>query len=75
MIRNADSANELRLNIKLKSPRGEPSMAAAQELSMHQEPTAEDVEQLRKEELARLMTREMGKVLVEARGEYSVQGL
>jgi len=28
-IRNADSANELRLSIKLKSPRGEPASAAA----------------------------------------------
>ncbi|HSM12298.1 MAG TPA: PilT/PilU family type 4a pilus ATPase [Lysobacter sp.] len=33
-IRNADSANELRLNIKLKSPRGEPAMAAGASLSM-----------------------------------------
>ncbi len=36
-IRNADSANELRLNIKLKSKRGEPSSAGASLLSMHQE--------------------------------------
>jgi twitching motility protein PilU len=33
-IRNADSANELRLNIKLKSPRGEPATAAAASFSM-----------------------------------------
>ena len=33
-IRNADSANELRLNIKLKSPRGEPATAAGASLSM-----------------------------------------
>jgi twitching motility protein PilU len=35
-IRNADSANELRLNIKLKSPRGEPSSASGLSLSMEQ---------------------------------------
>ncbi|HEY2345160.1 MAG TPA: PilT/PilU family type 4a pilus ATPase [Xanthomonadaceae bacterium] len=52
-IRNADSANELRLNIKLKSPRGEPAMTAGVELAMHEEPTAEELEQLRREELAR----------------------
>ena len=50
-IRNADSANELRLNIKLKSKRGEPAMAAGMSLSLHQEPTAEEVEALRQEEL------------------------
>lgn len=33
-IRNADSANELRLNIKLKSPRGEPATAVAASFSM-----------------------------------------
>ncbi|MEO8741566.1 MAG: PilT/PilU family type 4a pilus ATPase [Lysobacteraceae bacterium] len=52
-IRNADSANELRLNIKLKSPRGEPAAASAVELSIHTEPSAEEIEQLRREELAR----------------------
>jgi twitching motility protein PilU len=50
-IRNADSANELRLNIKLKSKRGEPASAAATSLSLHQEPTPEEVEALRQEEL------------------------
>jgi twitching motility protein PilU len=50
-IRNADSANELRLNIKLKSQRGEPANAAATSLSLHQEPTPEEVEALRQEEL------------------------
>jgi twitching motility protein PilU len=50
-IRNADSANELRLNIKLKSKRGEPAAAAATSLSLHQEPTPEEVEALRQEEL------------------------
>lgn len=37
-IRNADSANELRLNIKLKSPRGEPAAAGGLALTMHAEP-------------------------------------
>jgi twitching motility protein PilU len=50
-IRNADSANELRLNIKLKSTRGEPSSAAGSSLSFDKEPTAEEVEQLREQEL------------------------
>jgi len=35
-IRNADSANELRLSIKLKSPRGEPSSASGLSLAMEQ---------------------------------------
>ena len=48
-IRNADSANELRLNIKLKSPRGEPVSSSGLSLSMHEEPTAEE----RQKELAR----------------------
>ena len=50
-IRNADSANELRLNIKLKSARGEPASAAGLTLSMHEEPTPEEVEEIRKQEL------------------------
>jgi twitching motility protein PilU len=41
-IRNADSANELRLNIKLKSERGEPSSSSGITLSMHEEPTEEE---------------------------------
>ena len=52
-IRNADSANELRLNIKLKSARGEPAMAAGIELAMHEEPSAEEIAELRQQELAR----------------------
>mgnify|MGYP002776995060 CR=1 FL=1 len=52
-IRNADSANELRLNIKLKSQRGEPASPIAQALSLHQDPTPEEVEALRQEELRR----------------------
>lgn len=37
-IRNADSANELRLNIKLKSKRGEPASSANAGLSLQKEP-------------------------------------
>jgi twitching motility protein PilU len=50
-IRNADSANELRLNIKLKSQRGEPATAAGLALELHEAPTPEQVEAIRKEEL------------------------
>ena len=52
-IRNADSENELRLNIKLKSARGEPPMAAGTKLSMHEEPSAEEIAELRRQELQR----------------------
>jgi twitching motility protein PilU len=38
-IRNADSANELRLNIKLHSPRGEPASTSTLSLAMHDEPS------------------------------------
>jgi twitching motility protein PilU len=37
-IRNADSANELRLNIKLKSKRGEPTTDSNKAFSIHKEP-------------------------------------
>jgi twitching motility protein PilU len=50
-IRNADSANELRLAIKLKSQRGEPAAAAGMSLTLDAAPTPEEVEALRKEEL------------------------
>jgi len=50
-IRNADSANELRLNIKLKSERGEPASAAAMSLSIDHGPSEEELEALRVEEL------------------------
>ena len=52
-IRNADSANELRLNIKLKSARGEPPMAAGAVLTMQEEPTAEELREIRRQELLR----------------------
>src|SRR6185312_10655547 len=50
ILRNADSANELRLNIKLKSPRGEPSTAALA-LSIDEEPSGEALEQQQRQEL------------------------
>ncbi|QDF98497.1 type IV pili twitching motility protein PilT [Azoarcus sp. DD4] len=50
-IRNADSVNELRLAIKLKSKRGEPSSASGLELTFDQEPTPEEVEAMREEEM------------------------
>jgi len=50
-IRNADSANELRLNIKLKSQRGEPDVAAGLALELHDAPSKEEAEAIRREEL------------------------
>ena len=44
-IRNADSANELRLNIKLKSERGEPPPSNFMSLAIEQEPTHEELEE------------------------------
>jgi twitching motility protein PilU len=41
-IRNADSANELRLNIKLKSSRGEPAASAFMSLAIEEEPEPEE---------------------------------
>ena len=50
-IRNADSANELRLDIKLKSKRGEPASAASTSLSFDKGPSEEELEELRQAEL------------------------
>jgi len=44
-IRNADSANELRLNIKLKSARGEPANSTFAGLSFDQGPTEEELKE------------------------------
>ena len=52
-IRNSDSANELRLNIKLKSQRGEPAAAKGLNLSYDKDPSPEEVEELRRQELER----------------------
>jgi twitching motility protein PilU len=49
-IRNADSANELRLNIKLKSARGEPRVFTEIALSFDAGPTPEQLEAMRKAE-------------------------
>ena len=49
-IRNADSANELRLNIKLKSKRGEPASASTFTLSFDHDPTSEEEEAAKKQE-------------------------
>ncbi len=49
-LRNADSANELRLAMKLKSKRGEPPSASGPTLSFDKEPTAEELEALREAE-------------------------
>ena len=50
-IRNADSANELRLNIKLKSARGEPPVSAFMSLALDEEPSPEQLEEQRHEEM------------------------
>jgi twitching motility protein PilU len=51
-LRNADSANELRLNIKLKSPRGEPEVSAFMSLSLEPEKLSpEEIEAQREQEL------------------------
>jgi twitching motility protein PilU len=53
-IRNADSANELRLNIKLKSKRGEPGSATMEmmNLTLHEYKSPEEMEAEREVELA-----------------------
>jgi len=52
-IRNADSANQLRINIKLKSQRGEPKSAVASATSTlsFDNSSAEEMDARRKEEL------------------------
>jgi twitching motility protein PilU len=51
-LRNADSANELRLNIKLKSQRGEPEASAFMSLALEPEPmTPEQVDAGRAKEM------------------------
>ncbi|HEX6793273.1 MAG TPA: PilT/PilU family type 4a pilus ATPase [Casimicrobiaceae bacterium] len=52
-IRNADSANELRLAIKLKSARGEPANASGLTLTLDGEPSGEELEAQRADELAK----------------------
>ena len=50
-MRNADSANELRLHIKLKSERGEPADSALMSLSIDSGPSAEELAEQRHREL------------------------
>jgi len=51
-LRNADSANELRLNIKLKSNRGEPKVSGFMSLALEPEvQTPEEIEEQRAKEL------------------------
>ncbi|HST45939.1 MAG TPA: hypothetical protein VLK29_12040, partial [Luteimonas sp.] len=64
-IRNADSANELRLNIKLRSVRGEPAAAAGLALEMVANLTAAQAEALRLEHLAKQRERREALELVE----------
>ena len=57
-LRNADSANELRLAMKLKSKRGEPpSASSGPTLSFDKEPTPEELEALREAERAKQQQR------------------
>ena len=56
-LRNADSANELRLAMKLKSKRGEPASESGPSLSFDREPSAAELEQQRTEELMRQQQR------------------
>jgi twitching motility protein PilU len=46
-LQNADSANELRLNIKLKSVRGEPTASSGRELALHEQEVGVTEEELR----------------------------
>ena len=50
-LRNADSANELRLHIKLKSERGEPPSSAFMSLTIDEGPSPEELEERRHQEM------------------------
>ncbi len=57
-LRNADSANELRLNMKLKSTRGEPASAeGGMSLSFDKGPSKEELEALRAAEMEKQQQR------------------
>ncbi len=56
-LRNADSANELRLAMKLKSKRGEPASESGPSLSLDHAPSAAEVEKQRTEEMLRQQQR------------------
>jgi twitching motility protein PilU len=68
-IRNSDSANELRLNIKLKSKRGEPAAGGGMSLSLDREPTAEELAEAR-----RLQEEKELAAMLEAKGKQAVAG-
>jgi twitching motility protein PilU len=76
-IRNADSANELRLNIKLKSERGEPAGAATTNLELEHGPSEAELAEIRRQELAKqearrreLEEKELAKLRVERNPEH-----
>ena len=56
-IRNADSSNELRLAIKLKSQRGEPTSASGPSLSFEKEASPEELAALRHAEMEKQQQR------------------
>ena len=56
-IRNADSSNELRLAIKLKSRRGEPTSASGPSLSFEKEASPEELAALRHAEMEKQQQR------------------
>ena len=56
-LRNADSANELRLSIKLKSERGEPPVTDFGGLTFDKGPSPEELEAQRKQELEKQQER------------------
>ncbi len=56
-MRKADTVNEMRLNMKLKSARGEPETAGGPSLSLHEEPSEADLEAKCAAELAQQQKR------------------
>ena len=74
-IRNADSANELRLSLKLKSKRGAPAGADGPELSFDKEPTPEELEAIRQEELQRQAERKRQLEIEELERKMKEKGL
>ncbi len=56
-LRNADSANELRLAMKLKSQRGEPASASGPTLTFDKEPTPEELAEMREAERQKQLQR------------------
>ena len=78
-LRNADSANELRLAMKLKSKRGEPAGVSGPVLSFDKDPTPEEVEAIRESERVKqaqrkreLEDQELAKKLKASLGQFRV---